>query len=529
MSKKRKTDFGVKAIIDKVDWENRDKIRFRVSPFPTFVVSVSVCKQKITAKYAQRGTINVLNPDGSILNVAGKHASMDLRVLEDTPEALVEKIEECIEILYAKYRRSAMQSVKNTVAIGVQSLVDLEVLYGEDYLQKNCKSDGAYKNHQRLLRALATMFSAKPLQELTKKDLEKVEKDKPSVFRRYFQEGAKFLDYLRFTQKGVLELPNLFAQYLEACPDVKISNTDLLRAKAVSADCLSMEQFTKLNQIIGERYLTSPDYIAMGLVLYMRLDSRTACQLTWQSIFFYPNNDYMTPCWDLRELKPEHILFCKLEGDTGFVRQLTAPVNGWARALLTCCYAQQIQIHPPERLLSMPIAMVELSTAEKDRLTLLCRNVVLRELHFNFHALQEHATNVKGGGITVLHKTHQNQLMQQCGLGNDPAMVAFMSHKPLTNSVQANCYRSFTDVTAHNYQQTVMRRGELSCNPPVIYPKTVTKATSDGETKAEYRPDTSQGKAEAVIRVTLQPGEFANLSSKYGMKASAKVIHDTEQ
>jgi hypothetical protein len=100
-------------------------------------------------------------------------------------------------------------------------------------------------------------------------------------------------------------------------------------------------------------------------------------------------------------------------------------------------------------------------------------------------------------------------------------MIAFLKHQVLTNSVQADHYRSFTDETARRYMLTVLHRDRRQVENKISKRTVKRERTKGGELITVLA---SESKKRSVIEMDVfaKPGEKLMISCPNGCKLTVR-------
>lgn len=490
-----------------------------------FYTRYSLNQQEAIASYLVRGSVSLFDPKtGQVLKVKDrsdtkadyltqnqdvyKDARLSIMLNSNQAEDLRQAIAEKSQALCSKHMSLLLDSTAKSVPSEQMTLLVAIALFGNQYVQSRSKS--AEAQHTRMLRLdrVANLIPQQKLGSLSLRVVKKACQELGDQWRKYVQEASSFVDYI-FHLRRDASGHNAFQDYLERHPKEVKRNHQKAAKKAVNSDILSLEKEQKLNELISNN-ICNGCLIGILLVKEAGFSAAEACALTWKDVL--PIKSIPDALW----ISHHH------KDSAGATHNYSFPIVGFSveilRARKSWLLSQGFSV---EEIADMRVASSEKNPSiplEPKDLTFTCRKV-LRHFKVDYATLTGLQEYRSGAGITLLLRTYKHRLEDVCGLKNDPAAVTFLQHKSLSNSVQADHYRCFTDATGIYYLTTALRRDTRFIKEHRRV-KGLRRDKQEFGEQITVLPKNSHLRTHAEFRLHLEPGQTISISAPHGCIAA---------
>ena len=286
------------------------------------------------------------------------------------------------------------------------------------------------------------------------------------------------------------------------------------QARALVPDELSIRQqdilFTKL---ISEE--VSGDSCGIALMLWGGFSAKDACAFNWGDIIF-------------NQEQPDFVRVRYYQNDkAGATHDYTRPLFPQATRILLRRYRELTIKYTPETLLKCPIVSTKQSHRKAITANALTQYgaMLLRRIGVSEEALIKLKMPRVAFSSRIFHNTYVKNLVQRCGLANDPGTVNFMLGQSLSGSVTDDHYSSFvSELAAERIFTALKAAGPLEDieqpETPIIY--------KDGQEQYTIAPENTRQRIGVVADITLQPGEESEIVCPHGVSGSIRVRTITE-
>jgi len=426
------------------------------------------------------------------------------------------------QVLYAKYGSLLLDQADKHIPIERMAFSLAIHVHQDRYVCSKTKNPNSQTEAKRKLLKVAELLGAVEIGKISARRLVSVKRNLGSQWEAYFKEAQSFLSFALILKKDS-ECENCFSKFLEKNSGTKQRNTASLQIAGTDTDILSRMEEEKLDAYLAGSVENGK---MMGILLLKEagLTSAQACSLTWKDLFFYVDAAHKSS--DLTQMQEPQTLYLSLckEETAGATHDYTFPVFPFGAMILCQRYTFLRKSYSETQLQTMLVVTSEANPKEglsPANLTNFARNIV-RDFGVSYAVLAGLKSGEQGAGVTLLLHTYANRLEEICGLKSDPSMLKFMKHQSLTNPVQADHYRSFTDATARNYLNTVIRR---DCRTTGNRKKTqaVTRTKFNEGERILIPPKNPQYKTKVVLTGRLKPGQGITVISQFGCRIAAVV------
>ena len=478
-----------------------------VSPNGT-ICSYTINAQTPTARYPARGSVSLVDPrTGHIMNVKHTRATISINAPSTDAEVLRRLISDAATSLYNRYILRITDAAKKAFPASETSFALLLAQHQQTYLNRRTRSVGMAHRYASYLEHVAQFIGEKAVSRIPQTQITAIVNDLGPRWREHLQEAARFLDYV-YDYRADSERANPFTRYLDRYSTDKVRTSSKQKQKQTgNTDVLSIAEERDLNRRI-EAHIENGILIGIMLVKEGGLSSRDVCHLTWSDITPMPDH-------------PDILLIAlRRDNSAGATHDYTFPLMPFGSRILLQRLAWLRERYSDEQIHRIPVASVEKDPAKRldpSRLTADCRNV-LHNCGIGYAALAGLQDLHTGAGIRMLLNTYKDRLEDACRLKNDPGLLAFMLHHSLTNLVQADHYRSFTDPTAQHMLYTVIHR-DHRLDSPIPSRKQIKrkKHGCSGEQVVSLAPSAA-ALQHLTLTATIQPNGELKISAPTGLR-----------
>ena len=474
--------------------------------------------RKSTAKHLYRGTISAISPeDGKVLKYETQNAgqksttavSAEVYCNSGSLDAIQSAITEAALRLYANhtptiYRAQYGASRPETITPALAAH-----LYGENYINIS-HSSSSTERKKAIYNKLLKCYTAMPPIAMSQFSMKKM-----SAFLKGHAFGKKILrDLAGFWDYCIAKGHCTGGSPFQLLQKRRIS-AKAHKNRAMSASVLSEQT----QDALFAKALTHPDgpTISAVLQLWAGLDPKEIETLRWKDILF-------------DEAEPDYVRVVLYHPDTaGYTHIYTRPVFPQAARILWLRREQiKSEFRTENALQNAPVA----STLSDIRVPLKSEDIVKRSstLLRDCGVLEETFAHLKEPGMAVSRRlfknTYRSNLIQKCGLADDPYTVKFLCGESLSGDTSSDHYISFTDEDASYHLYTLMH----ILAPEKRYDTApITQQDEKGKT-VEYtiNPYSSRHCAAVECRLVLMPGETFMMECTHGVTGDV-VIREIEE
>lgn len=408
--------------------------------------------------------------------------------------------------LIIEYEKDIRKRLSTDVPIDKMPLALLLSLHGAAYLDTRTDSDTQKAAYRRDINVVASAAGVIPIRDLTQKKLSELVSTYPNITVQRLQEVQKFLRYVSLYRHSADPFSTVIDSVIENYPRER--NIPALRDKATLPPCLTEEVDEKIDSSHRNKF----DPLAAGLILIKEghLSAEDVCQATFGMIDFSANNPFRV------------FVLLRKDNYSGATHDYGFPLFSFGADYLTryMNYLKEtygeIRIESNKYILSYAEdGSVPIDTNE---LLKYCKKEV-DKFPFGYAALAKISVSREPKVITLFHNTYKKRLAEDCRLKNDYGALLFLTHQSFSHSVQADCYRSFTDSTGREYLFRSTQRDRRGIPPQPIEQKHYrVRSGKAPQTKVkQYAPNT-YGFAN-TIRVSmkgLKPGDTIEVETARG-------------
>ena len=403
--------------------------------------------------------------------------------------------------LYHQYEDQLNASLRfqRTEEMCFQALVNRD---GREYINRASKTPSGQEKRRRRLNKIARLLDDTPIEKLSERQMSTLCQMLGKNWAEYFKDASELLAYaLDKRRDGVGCDP--FAAYSERHAPRKKKDSAALQKEAKRQRTLTASQ----DDALLAQILAHPEngaLIGVALSRWAGMSSRDVCELKLSAI---------QPMKEAPELM--YIDF-HIEKNAGATHNYSFPALPQLTEIINARRAYLAEQSINEENLRAASADDDPTKAlQPKQLTDTCRIVTI-------------GLGVENGaGFGLLQESYRQDLLN-CGFIEDSGAYLFLCHKSLTNLVQADHYRSFTDETARYYLATMLLRAR-----PLM--KLATKSTQISRAKhggKTYTSVTPLSNKETVTLSSLakcKKGQLLLIHAEHGIVARAKSTEAVEK
>ena len=515
-----------------------DKIRIHgVIEIDGVYCRFSFTRQTGKSEYAYRGSMTLLNPDGTphalqgkALKKAREHKSRKT----DTGKVIIAQCnllipgKLCCEPLITGYRYLTAKMKEYLIQKAEELIVDcpevtgsvsrsfdpnydpismLVLKYGKGYLDSKTLALSTYKRQDSLLQHAAARFSSLPVSKIDTKTINTIQKSSSPLRQDTLSLLSGFWKYC-MGKSPLSDDP--FAEYKRLYrPKKKPKGKD--RDTTVF---MEHDEEVELNKTLAmPEIFLSDETKAIILMKDAGMDAPDISEFKLSNIILDPDN-------------PEYVRLRILTDKTGPIKNYSRPVFAFAAYMLQASFAEAKKKY---RSKLGDHYFLEKSSGEKytsSEITTMVRQM-LKKIGCTRKVLSVSEgvdSRNRPAGNSFLLETYRNKIENECGFSDDSPECHFLLGEAMRNDVTSGHYRSFTSPENQWMLFVYMRR--VPSGLSVSSWKTISKfeRTSSGWQETIQPKDTSK---KSVISRTyvLQPGEEILIGSDFGVdgELSARI------
>ena len=500
----------------------------------------SFSSQNGRSEYAYRGSMTLLNPDGTphalegkALKKAREHKSRKSGTgKEITAQCnLLIPVKFCCEPPVTGYRFLTSKMKEYLIRKSEELIVDcpevtgsvsrsfdpnydpismLVLKYGKGYLNSKTLAPSTYNKQDSLLQHACSKFSSRPVSKIDTKTIYTIQKS-PSPLR---QEVLSLLSGLWKYCMGKCLLPDdPFAEY-KRLYSMKKSPSGKKKAAVDRGTSVFMDQVeeVEMNKTLAlPEILLSAGAKAIILMKDAGMNASDISEFKLSNIILDPDN-------------PDYVRVRILTDKDGPIKNFSRPVFVFAAYMLHAAYAEAKKKYGAKM---GDHYFLEKSSGEKytgPEITTMVRQM-LKKIGCTrkvFSVSECVRSSTVAAGNNYLLETYRNKIETECGFSPDSPECRFLLEKAMGSDVTSRHYRSFTSPENQWMLFVYMRR--VPSGLSVSSWKTISKSeiTSSGWQETIQPEDTSK---KSVISRTyvLQPGEEMLFGSDFGVGGELSV------
>lgn len=420
-------------------------------------------------------------------------------------KSIQKKVEELVRALYGEYQDELHEILKDSVnnLLHARTAYDL---YSREFLRTLSKvTEKTLAERAKSLEKICNYLDEKPINDLTKSDVEHTVKNLSGDISAKLRLAEKFFDYLG--EMHVYGGQNPITRYLSSALNKQNKKNRSGSSKKASTH-LPLEIERKLHNLIAES-IGDPYSMAIPLVKGFRMPMDRILDITWGEIQIEGNNVLIPDYKD-----------AYTGGTHNYIRP---PTRETADYLLEKYKLLQAE-YPLSKLKKMKIVSVptEDKKNQKSYLTAYYRRM-LKAAGVDTADLTGYKQEVGGGAYTLLCRHYDYVLRTRCGVNLDSGVGCYLRAVRIYD-VTSDHYRCFNDATGLHYLQTIMDRDNIFQAIP-----TTRKITTEKHT--DYRtftiPSSPPGMRTTVVskkRLFLPQGSTLILSSPSGLEGNLQFF-----
>lgn len=490
-------------------------------------------------KYPYRLRMSVVSPeDGKILQYNGKKREAILNKLspekleiyqsgkalpelyvqtegfltENTEQAVKEKVVSCAQKLYQE-NGMLIQSVCKNRQKNDMTPNEAYVSFGNGFLStERAVSERTLKRKRSDLKAACCVFACTPMRSVSVEMAKTAYKQLGSTAEAKFRILCRFWKYCQ-NEKLVYRGINPIEEYLNGNVSRKKKKVSILIRNAMKSKQLNETQEQALYELCLSRFRDGR-YMSAALINGAGITGSRARALLWKDIAF--NNEiqgfaYITQQDDER---------------SGATHNYSRPVFLPESALLQKRLEYLKTKYCEKEIMKMPVVSESndpLKSMQQKDVSAFLKGVV-REIRVNaaLTAPETYGGKSSGGVGTMLLLSNYRSRLMECGLSNEPGMLAFLQGHSIPDVTSDN-YRSFTDAAGKRQIMLYMRRLNRVKYESVEASDEPAVKQDGGNTTIAYKR-TEQGCVRtASVTLRLNPGQEVTVFSAYGVQGQVKV------
>ena len=254
------------------------------------------------------------------------------------------------------------------------------------------------------------------------------------------------------------------------------------------------------------------EYIGLMLMKEAGLTAQAACQINWSDI-------------NLPDTEPD-VAYVRYRRDdlAGATHDYSFPIVGFGAWVLRQRWAWVMARLPAgTKIENRPVVTETNSTVRRlsSKTLMTCCRRVMKGLGVGYAQMIGRKAGQHGAGVRMLNNTYKHRLESICGLSDSSAVVKFLQHIQLSNSVLADHYRSLTDETGRWYLTTALRKDRRFVENPQRK-RNVRRERVDETEVTHIAPQDARYPTQATIKANLRDGEELVISAPHGLRISAE-------
>ena len=409
-------------------------------------------------------------------------------------------------LLLIAHEKELCYRLSHDVNISKMPLNLLLTLFGTAYFDTRTSSEDQKAEYRRRIEIVAATIGLVPVGELNVKNLLKLTTKHPNITAERLREVHLFLDYAAMHRGSENPLSTVIPDVINRLPRKR--DIPGLRDDATLPPVLTEAVEAKINAELLGKF----DFLSAGLVLIKegRLTPEDVCTATFGMLDYSGEN----PDW----------MFFLLRRDkyAGATHDYRFPLLPFGVYYMREYIKRLVEKFGESRIDAKKYILSDSNDGsipiDANALKEYCHKEI--EMHpFGYAALANIKPSRTPKVITLLHNTFDKRLEEACRLRNDRGTLMFMRHQSLAHSVQADCYRGFTDRTGMDYLYRSTRRDQRGI-PPLPKEKRVRSTRIEKEThrKITRCPADSNGFATTTIISLegLRAGDIVTINVRNG-------------
>lgn len=503
--------------------------------------------QQSSGKYLMRGRVSAISPeDGFVLQVVGAEKKRRLNKKTVTPEQEIDTapqqdtasvaetrrqkalnitaevygqsleegtvksdVERAVLRLYSKYadlihRRMKISSRPDSITPAIAA-----VIYADEFVTMNHRSasDSTRKVYTKAIKEHYAIMPNIPMTKMTKAKMKQY-LDSHTISANTLRLLVGFWQYC--LAKGICIGSNPFPESRKRTLSAAVK-----QAKAVVPDELSIKMQDQLYEELLAREASGAS-CGIALMLWGGFSAKLTCGFIWGDILFdFDQPDFVRVIY-------------RQDDKAGATHDFTRPLFPQAARILHKRYEMLAAQYAPEELMKCPIVSTKLNhkkamtaNALTQYAAMLLRTIGVSEDTFMKLKMPKVAVSSR-----IFLNTYVKNLVQRCGLGDDPGTVNFMMGLSLSGSVTDDHYSSFVSELASRRIFTALKAAGPLEN--ITQPEELV-VLEDGREKHITAPENTRQRVGVVADIILQPGEELEIICPHGVSGSIRARAVTEK
>lgn len=411
------------------------------------------------------------------------------------------------------YRHLIVAAIRDNRDLHNLSLGQALDIYGPDYIADCSTSPEMKKTYRNQLQNLANFLGERSLKEIKRSDFIqfcRIHRGRNS--HQYIATFQKFLSFTSFRLGIAQPCQSALDSFFRSVDKGKKNKQ---RDKDVATDILPKEYENRLDNGCWD-HLGDPFWGITVMGKESGLDVKTLCGHKIEDIILGDEN--------------EVYVIHQRDDLASYTNDYSFPLGPFGASYISKYLAFLADTFPPERMegdkylfSKDTVGAVPLTTKE---VTSFIRTDISRFLFGRTGRITlENGTSISMG-LPLLRNTRKKHLLEDCRFDDDHCAILFLLHQSLTRYVQADNYRSFTDVFARRLLRKRLEQDQHGYRPPESSKK-YTRMTNinRGDFRELHFPakkNSCPGK-DQMITITfegLEPGDLIEVRSKEGCYVS---------
>lgn len=404
-----------------------------------------------TGRFKQRiqdGTHNFRNSlTEELLIPAPKNGETQAEIIERTTRKAANK-------LLSDFGPLILASIHENKDLGNYSLRQALELYSSDYIADSSVSSEMRKTYYNQLQKLSNFLGEKPLNAIKRKDFVqfcKINKSENST--NYISNFQKFLDYTAFRLGIKSPCQHAFDSFFR---DHQKKKKKTKTESSIIADVLPNESEDKLDRGCWD-HLGDPFWgiTVAGKEGGLNVDS--LCALRIKSIL-------------LGDTAEEAYVIHKRDDLASYTRDYSFALSPFGASYITEYIAFLKDNNPPERMEEDKYLFSKDKFGDIPLTTKEVNSFIRNELSRFLFGYVGRVPLTNGTTISLsldlLRNTRKKHMLEACRFDDDRSAILFLLHQSLTRFVQADNYRSFTDIYGRRLLHKRLAQDRHGCRPP---------------------------------------------------------------
>lgn len=457
------------------------------------------------------------NENSEARNIKGDIYSYAIIDGELDNEKLKKDIMSAAENLFIKYKADIKAVLKKLNYTVKNNSAEMAVAHLDAYLKQNYSSvkKRTYDKARRAIESVALYLGYVSMGDVTQAQIKDYVAAHKDAALRNLKYACGFWQYC--LDKRVYIGTNPIDTYLSNIKSRRPKRDAKAELKkANSFDSLPFELEAKMNNLILSNFNNS-FFLGLMLVKELRLHVPDVLALRWKDLIF--GDEYVS----IRIIR---------KNSAGATHDYTHPLFPFAAEVLLKRRTQLLLTISKEKLDELPVIPDPenpIKPLSRKKLNDFITNIFKRE-DIDLSSYTPAPGEPCGAGVRLLHKNHDDRLLNECGLEIDPAAADFLKGISLQTDVTADHYRNFIDKQSQDNLYTYLKRDtRFQKALPVEGNGINEERQPDGNIVYKISPLSPHKLTGFRVVINARPGDIFSVSSSHGAVITCNVrMHSKE-